>query len=147
MPEITIAQFITLKDNRNIVFPEEFMNVLFNKDKKNALLILNANQGILRCIPTIGNQTVKLYVKIADLEDNFIDDIITVFSNCNVKILFSSGVCFAGEFECYYECFIEHPQSLASMDLKEEFTPLSEVIDQLKNINGVEDVVYEIIHL
>ena len=147
MPVITIAKIIRFTDTKKIVLQDEFMNFLFNKDKKNALLILSVNQGVLRCIPTIGSQAIKLYVKIAELVDNFFDVIITIFSNCNVKMLYSSGVCFAGELECYYECFIEHPQSLASMDIKEKYTPLKEVLDKLKKIDGVEDVLYEVIHL
>ncbi|MFW9930080.1 MAG: hypothetical protein ACFFD1_11865, partial [Candidatus Thorarchaeota archaeon] len=104
---------------------------------------ISANQGIIRVLPTQPEHSYKLIIYIKELKDDFIDNVVEVLSQCRAKLLYSSGVCFADEMDCFYEAYIENPEELKKED--PEIVEIKDIVSELSHIDGVIKVESSII--
>ena len=129
-------------DRGSVELPKAFIDVLLGDEEgEYAIIILAVNQGIMRIVPTSTKKAVKIRIFIRELSDDFIDNVMHTLGS--LRLLYSSGVCFADESDCYYECFIEDPAELKIKNL--DILPLAKIKESLSRISGVTDVETQVV--
>lgn len=135
---VTLGKIIKI-DGNPVELPKNFIEALISENKeKNAIIVFSSNQGIIRVLPTQTTKSHKITIQIDELKDDFIDNVVEILSQCYAKLLYSSGVCFADDQNCFYECFIENPEELKEKN--PETVPVGDIVEELKYIDGVTNV-------
>ncbi|MHA1990022.1 MAG: hypothetical protein ACW981_13255 [Candidatus Hodarchaeales archaeon] len=136
--QVTLGKIVKI-DKGPVELPKEFIDALITEDKEEyAIIVFSSNQGIIRILPTATSKTYKLTIYIDELKEDFIDNVVEILSRCQAKLLYSSGVCFADDQNCTYECFIENPEELKAQN--PEIVDIDIIQEELGEIEGVTKV-------
>ncbi len=136
---VTLGKIINI-DGNPVELPKNFIEALISENKeKNAIIVFSSNQGIIRVLPTRTTKSYKIIIQIDELKDDFIDNVVEILSQCHAKLLYSSGVCFADDQNCSYECFIENPDELKEKN--PDVIGVDAIVGELKYIPGVTNVL------
>ncbi|OLS22905.1 MAG: hypothetical protein HeimC3_28480 [Candidatus Heimdallarchaeota archaeon LC_3] len=135
---VTLGKIVKI-DGNPVELPKNFIEALITENKeKNAIIVFSSKQGIIRILPTKTAKSYKITIHIDELKDDFIDNVVEILSQCYAKLLYSSGVCFADDQNCFYECFIENPTELK--ETNPETVDVDDIVGELKHISGVTNV-------
>lgn len=133
---ITFAKIIDYRSKSEIVFNQEWIDAIINKNQKHALLIISTD-NTLRLIPTLGFKSIKFHIELDSILDNLLEKILALFSKLSIKPLFNSGVCFTDSI-CYLEFFV---------DFIFDKDKLNGLINSLEEFAGTKNIVMEVIEL
>ncbi|MFX0050258.1 MAG: hypothetical protein ACFE8U_03100 [Candidatus Hermodarchaeota archaeon] len=130
-PVATIARMIKFKKKSPgaIVLPADFIENLEPKDaeKKWALTIFAPKANIIWTIPTKSQTVIKVSIEWSQIVPNTPQELGEVFMRNNIKILYSTGLCFQ-ESSYPYIGFIDSCDLLISEDqLRTEILALTNV--------------------
>ena len=124
---------VNLKRNSSLFIPAQWIQN-FNDEKNEYAIFLKNNPTMFRFIPTKNNKVVQFHMKLAVLEENFLQQLFKIFEKIHaefgIKPIYSSGVCFVSE-ECYYFFLIEK----VSNQVEEK------IHNHLKKLESVEEVI------
>lgn len=134
MRKVTLGQVIQL--DKAVTIPDEWVDLVNPLQHKYALL-LTTNPAIVRFIPTKHTKVVKYHIQLSQIEEDFLEKVVSSLQELEVQTLFNSGVCFV-ETDCYYEFFIDYP------DEEEKVQQVVELLERAPGVLGVDSTIIEI---
>lgn len=129
MKDVTLGKMVNLEQVKSLYIPNDWVQQ-FNEEHHKYAIFLKNNPTMFRFVPTKTKKVVQFHMKLAVLEEDFLQRLFRIFEQMNkdykIKPLYSSGVCFVSE-ECYYFFLIESVTTDIELKINEELQKLESV--------------------